>query len=154
MRILVLSDVHGRTNTAEKIIAAQSTAQHVFFLGDGISDMEDIQHFFPDKIFHMVSGNCDWNSMTKSTDMLTLQNTKILFTHGHPFNVKWSLERLKAHARSIDAVITLYGHTHQPKIEYDDGYYFINPGAVGSVNPSYAIIDIVNNGIAPNIVYI
>ena len=154
MKILVLSDVHGRGMVAEKIIAKHPDALHVFFLGDGLSDMEDIQYFFPERTFHMVSGNCDHGSMLRSTDFVTLCGVKILFTHGHPFSVKWSLERLKERARAENAALTLYGHTHQPKSEYDDGFYFVNPGAVGSCNPSYALIDIVDCGISTNILYI
>ena len=40
MRILVLSDSHGRASRLEEIREAQSTAKHVFFLGDVLKDAE------------------------------------------------------------------------------------------------------------------
>ena len=154
MRILVLSDIHSRGSVAEAIIAKHTDIQHIFFLGDGINHIEDFACFFPEKVFHSVSGNCDFSSFAPGAAFEELGGKKILYTHGHSYNVKWSLARLKSDAEAKGADLVLYGHTHIAKEEYEDGRYFINPGAVTGSPASYAIIDISSSGIMPNIINI
>lgn len=157
MRILVISDSHGRTSAIEEAIEAQPTAKHVFFLGDCVSDIEDLAYIYPDRSFHIVSGNCDGYSFYKSVDFIVLQGKKIIFTHGHSFSVKSGLERIKAFAETENAHIILFGHTHAAITEYENGRHFVNPGSLshGSLGfRSYAVIDIEENGVMPIIVKI
>lgn len=156
MRILVLSDSHGRTADIERAIETQPTAKHIFFLGDCVRDIEDYEFIYPDRIFHVVSGNCDYASMVKSVDAVTLENVRILFTHGHPFSVKSGLTRLYEAARQNRVQLVLYGHTHVSKTEYSEGIHFVNPGSLshGEGGPSYAVVDIEPSGIFPIIIRI
>ena len=156
MRILVISDSHGRTSAIERAIEAQPEAKHIFFLGDCVRDIEDYEFVYPDRIFHIVSGNCDYASMIKSVDAVTIQGVRILFTHGHPFSVKSGLVRLYEAAKQNGAQLVLFGHTHVSKTEYSDGIYFVNPGSLshGEGGPSYAVVDIEASGILPIIIRI
>lgn len=154
MRILVLSDVHSRPEMAEKIIANHPDIKHIFFLGDGIKNMENISFLNTDRTFYMVSGNCDTDSFEPSAAFKTLFGKKILYTHGNIHSVKLGLGRLKADAKAKGAQLVLFGHTHTAHEEYEDGIYYINPGAVTSYPSSYAIIDISEAGIMPNILTI
>jgi len=43
MRILVVSDVHGRDNLFREAIESQPAARTVIFLGDGIRGAEDME---------------------------------------------------------------------------------------------------------------
>lgn len=149
LRILVMSDSHGRKSIVEKIIEQQPSAEHIIFLGDGVKDIEDASYLYPQKQFHIVSGNCDFYSDYKSTDTLTVCGVKILFTHGHNYKVKFSTDALENEARSLGAKIALYGHTHVGNIEYKDDLYIMNPGTAVY---SYMIIDITPGDIAPNII--
>lgn len=145
MRILVISDSHGRVNALDKAIFEQPKAKHVFFLGDKLEDIEGLVPLYPDRIFHIVSGNCDYNSFVKSQDVVLLDDTKVLFTHGHRFSVKNGISRLRETAKQISANLVLYGHTHIANTEYDDGIHFVNPGSLSTPRegrPSYAFIDI------------
>lgn len=155
MRLVVISDSHGYNRPAEKAIEAQSEAKHVFFLGDGIEGIKDIADFFPDKIFHLVSGNCDFSSMEKSTKFDIVSNIGILYCHGHEQGVKSGFGRLQELAKSYGAKIVLYGHTHIPEWKYVDGIYYVNPGSISgnrTGKSSYAVIDITDNGILPIII--
>ncbi len=155
MRILVISDSHGRVSEIEKAIEAHTDAKHIFFLGDCVRDIEDCPFIYPDRTFHIVCGNCDYASLYKSTDTVTLGGCNILFTHGHPFSVKSGLAQLKAKAKSEGINLVLYGHTHISKTEYADGVHFVNPGSVCSGREggtSYAVVDIEPNGIMPIII--
>lgn len=152
MRILVISDSHGRTSEIEKAIEAQQTATHIFFLGDCVRDIEDYPFIYPNRIFHIVSGNCDYNSTYKSFDAVTLDGVKILFTHGHTHSVKYGIGRLKQTAELENAALVLYGHTHIANKEYANGIHFVNPGSLCSAREGrtgYAVIDIEKNGIMP-----
>lgn len=155
MRILVISDSHRRGDIVEKIIAAQPTATHVFFLGDLASDAEDYQYIFSDKTFHILSGNCDYFSNFPSSSIETVGAKKIFYTHGHTLGVKSSTSHLLATAKAQGSDIALFGHTHIPLTLYEDGVWLVNPGSCAcprDTKPTYAVIDIENNGIMPIII--
>lgn len=155
MRILVISDSHGRINNIEKAIEAHPSVQHIFFLGDCVNDLENLRFIYDEKIFHTVSGNCDHSSFERCSDMIELGGLRIFYTHGHLYSVKSGMERLREAATSCGADLVLYGHTHIAKTEYDGGVYYVNPGSIGmgrSNGESYAVIDIEHNGIMPVII--
>ena len=155
MRILVISDSHRRGDIIEKILDAQPTATHVFFLGDLASDVEDYQYIFSDKTFHILSGNCDYFSTFPSSNIETVGGKKIFYTHGHALGVKSSTSHLLATAKAQGCDIALFGHTHVPLTLYEDGIWLVNPGSCAcprDTKPTYAVIDIENNGIMPIII--
>ena len=155
MRIVVISDSHGRTGVIDKILSNQPDARHVFFLGDKVSDIEDFEFLYPKKTFHIVCGNCDYFSMVPAVGLENLNGVRILYTHGHTFNVKYGTQRLIEAAAQNNAQIVLYGHTHVSEILYEDGLYIVNPGSCSSPREgraSYAVIDITDSGIMPIII--
>ena len=152
MRLLVISDSHKRGDLVDKIISREKEAKHIFFLGDIVSDIEDFVYEYTDRVFHIVSGNCDYFSEYPATDMADIGDIRVLFTHGHTYNVKYTTATLADAARSRGCKIALYGHTHISNIEYADGLYLVNPGTISgsrSGQCSYAVIDIEQGGIMP-----
>jgi putative phosphoesterase len=124
-------------------------------LGDITDDIEDFTYLYPQKHFHIVSGNCDYFSLYPAVNIEDILGYKIFYTHGHTFNVKSGVEKLKSAALKAGCKIALYGHTHSSQILYEDGLYIVNPGSVSSPRnsrASYAVIDIEENGIMPIIV--
>ena len=157
MRILVISDSHKRADVVEKIIESQPTAEHVFFLGDNVSDIEDFEYLYTDKKFHIVCGNCDFASMLPAMGLENTNGKRVFYTHGHTFSVKYGITRLKELAKQNCYDIVLFGHTHISQILYEDGVYFVNPGSCTRSREgrnSYAVIDITENGIMPIIIEI
>ncbi len=157
MRIIVLSDCHGAASRVQKAIDAQPDAKHVFYLGDGAEEVKKLTEFYNDRIFHIVKGNCDFGSELPLQGCVNVNGANIYFTHGHRNFVKQDTAVLQAIASNFDAKIVLYGHTHIAKTDYIDGVYYVNPGALsGSRNgpESYAVIDILPNGIIPIIIKI
>lgn len=155
MRILVISDSHRRTDVIDRILSSQPDAGYVFFLGDNVGDIEDFEFIYPDKKFCVVSGNCDFASPVPTVGVEFVNGKKILYTHGHNFNVKYTTENLKKTARDNNCHIALFGHTHISKILYEDGLYIVNPGSCAKPRESrasYAVIDITDSGIMPIIV--
>lgn len=157
MRILVISDSHGRTGVIEDILEKHSDIKIIFFLGDCVRDIEDITYCFGDRKFYIVEGNCDGYTMYKTVDCQTVNSKRVLFTHGHTLGVKGGYEKLRGEAERHKADLVLFGHTHIATIEYANGIYYVNPGSVCSGRcgyTSYAIVDLVDEGIVPNIIKI
>ena len=155
MRIVVISDSHRRTGVIDKILASQPEARHVFFLGDNAADMEDFEFLYPDKVFHIVCGNCDFASMLPAVGVETVKGNRILYCHGHTMSVKYGYGTILKAAKDNNCQIALYGHTHVSRIVYEDGIYLVNPGSCSSPREgraSYAVIDITDNGIMPIII--
>ena len=155
MRIVVISDSHGRTGVIDRILRNQPDAEYVFFLGDRLPDIEDFPILYPDKTFYTVSGNCDPFSNVPSADIQIISGVKIFYTHGHTFSVKYGTQKLLEKAKEIGAKIVLYGHTHISKILYEEGIYIVNPGSCAEprdFHASYAVIDITDKGIMPIII--
>lgn len=155
MRILVISDSHRKTNVIDKILESQSEAQHVFFLGDNVLDIEDFEFLYPEKKFHLVCGNCDFASVIQAVGLEVINGKRIFYTHGHSYSVKYGITRLKEVAKQNSYDIVLFGHTHISQVLYEDGIYFVNPGSCSNAREghnSYAVIDIAENGIMPIII--
>lgn len=145
MKILVFSDSHSESDMLPEIIQSNSTAEVVVFCGDGYNDIDHLRYAFPEKMFITVRGNCDWCCNAPDKEEITLNNKKILITHGHIFGVKDGLSRITAYGHSINADIVLFGHTHQQLVTVDGSMLLMNPGSFG-FNGQYGIIEIDDNG--------
>ncbi len=154
MRILVTSDAHGSVRDLENLIEKYSDIKHIFYLGDGVEAVAEIQQFFSDRKFYLVSGNCDFSSQFRGIGEAVINGVRIIYTHGHRYGVKYGTEKLFELARFAGAKLVLYGHTHIQREEYNDGIYVINPGALRGAREGregYAIIDVSNQGIVTNL---
>ena len=151
MRVLVVSDVHGKLNLLREAIEAQPTARDVIFLGDGLRQVEDVMDLYPDRTFYTVPGNCDFGAKDIPIRQEAFGGKRFYFTHGHLHDVKYTLYRLDMAAREAGADVALFGHTHIPYEEYADGLYLFNPGSLG-YDYSYGYVDIVGGGIRTAVV--
>ena len=160
MRILVLSDSHSGLHFMRRAIQAVKP-NAVVHLGDYYDDGEAMAEEFSHIPFHLVGGNCDrFRSYGILREMLCYDicGVRLYMVHGHNHNVKSSIYSLLLDARRENALAALYGHTHVSNIVYEDGIYLVNPGSCSQPRdgskPSYAVIDIMDNGIMPTIVYL
>ncbi len=151
MRILVMSDTHGDSESLRRAILAQPKAEAVIHLGDGEEEMERARRNFPEKTFLPVRGNCDWGSTLPVTGEFEAQGVKIFYTHGHLYGVKSGDYHILAAAREHKAQVLLFGHTHLPREDYEDGLYIMNPGRLNGWGATYGILDITPQGIVTNI---
>ena len=146
MRILVVSDSHGRTSALREVLELHGTPE-VIFLGDGLRDIEEMEYLYPDRRFYKVAGNCDFGAAEPVTGQRGLAGRRIFYTHGHAYSVKYGLGLFKEAARRAGADIALYGHTHEAFCDYEDGLYIMNPGAVSGGETCYGLIDITPAGV-------
>lgn len=156
LRIVVLSDSHGNRARIRKIAEQQINAELFIFLGDGVVDFRSVMEQYPNKDYWCVRGNCDFSSQEESTAFSWCKDVKILYTHGHQWNVKCGLEDLREQAQKGGAQVALFGHTHCPSYKYEEGIHFMNPGSVGNprcgIWPTYGIIDIQGKSIVCHVV--
>ena len=156
MKCLCFSDSHGDSYNIRRALSMHPDAEVVFFLGDGLSDLE---LFINDRrrAFLAVRGNWDTSailgdSFVKNVDEITLLGHKIVFTHGNLHGVKYGLDGAISLAKERKAEVLLFGHTHIPLEKYlsDEGIYLFNPGSIGGHRPigaSYGVINITEEGI-------
>jgi len=147
-RILVCSDSHGRADLLALAYDQQPKADVLVFLGDGLDDTGILR--YSGKEHYLVKGNCDgpgWDY--PDVQELALAGKKIFCTHGHRFHVKYSLDEVlrnvKAHGKEQGFDLVLYGHTHVPRLNYEDGVLLFNPGSLH--NGEYGFVDITPAGI-------
>ncbi len=162
MKIVVISDSHGDRRVVEKILTKHDDAAMFIHLGDGEREMHALLLSRPqlNGCLHYLQGNCDSGfliSGTQSQLILTLPyGHRIFAAHGHNYQVKFGTSRIAYEARMHNADIVLYGHTHARECRYEDGTYIINPGSVSCPRdgraPCYAVIDISESGVMPNLI--
>ncbi len=145
MRILIFSDSHGAGHILNDVLLLHSDIQTVVHLGDGAREAEDAADRFPERTFYCVRGNCDFAASAPEVRLEILGGKRILMTHGHRYGVKGGLYTYSCAAREQKADIALFGHTHQPLEEYDDGLYIFNPGSIK--DGRYGILDVSPQGV-------
>ena len=153
MRIVVMSDSHGRVDRVKQVIEQQSEAELFIFLGDGTKDFHQAMRGVPKEDW-CVCGNCDYSSNDEYTILAYVKDILFYCTHGHQWNVKYDLDQLVNEAIRKEAKVVLFGHTHEAYYEYRDGIHILNPGSLrhprGSLYPTYAVIDIQGKNIVCN----
>jgi putative phosphoesterase len=154
LRILVVSDTHRDRAALRRAILAQPSAEVVIHLGDGAEEAEDMKVSFPEKMFCLVRGNCDWGSTLPPEGLVQLAGKRIFYTHGYTYHVKYGFYEAVSAARGNKADVLLFGHTHEPVTEYRDGLYLMNPGSLNGSCGTYGTLDITPAGIVTNIVRI
>jgi len=118
---------------------------HVVHLGDHYQDAKVLEEENPTIRFHIVPGNCDryrYDLNAPAVMIPTIGGVRFFMTHGHLHGVKSSPYRLISDARSAEATVALFGHTHEACCFLEDGMWVVNPGSCGYYGGSAALIDV------------
>lgn len=150
MLYLVISDTHGDISRASWIIEQFKDQIHgVLHLGDLVSDFNKLKNKYQDKYslaFAGVCGNCDFISSEPDQRLFSVEGCKVLMVHGHKHAVKYGPEYLRSAAREKGANIVLYGHSHIPYLEEQNGLLILNPGSLseprGGSRAGFALLEI------------
>ena len=152
MRIIVFSDSHNRYLKLKRVVDAHPGADYYIHLGDGCGDVERLQKEYPDLPLLSVPGNCDSMHTPVACKTLQAEGKTILYTHGHPYGVKFMLEPLALEGQEKGADLVLFGHTHVPTHRAVNGVEMLNPGSVAAFDGiRFAIVDIENGHILCNL---
>ena len=129
MKILIVSDTHGRHRNLEEVLDREGPVDMLVHLGD-TEGGEDYICALADCETHIIAGNNDFFSFLPKEREFRLGKYNIFITHGHNYYVSMGTARLKEEARLRKADIVMYGHTHKPDLEFDEDIIVINPGSL------------------------
>lgn len=164
MRLLVLSDSHGRVDRVREAVSRARGADMILFLGDGLRDLS-LPDADDEARLCAVRGNCDTSLFADDLPeerFLALGEYHILMMHGHTHDVKYGYARAVAYAASRGADLLIFGHTHEAMATYLPAgeriggvtlakpMHVFNPGSLGSPrggSPSFGWIDLCSQGI-------
>ena len=161
MKIICFSDSHGSSYYMNKVLSMHPDAEAVFFLGDGLADLERLASLHVGVCFLPVRGNCDiqdtfCDTLVKKTECITLMGKRIVYTHGDLYGAKYGTAGLLKLADEVCADIVLFGHTHTPMESYTQtesgrGVYLFNPGSVSmggfKSEASFGVIMLEDSGV-------
>ena len=121
MRVLIISDTHGR---------------HTAFCGCPA---------------YILAGNNDFFSRNLGEMEIYFGKKKAFMAHGHQYSVSLGVERILDEGRSRNADIVMFGHTHRPYLKKFGDITVLNPGSLAFPRQegrkgSYIIMEIDRDG--------
>lgn len=150
MKILVVSDTHREEGNLAIALEREEDIDMLLHAGD-IEGSETKIELMSMTDCIMVRGNNDFFSHLDDEEEVYIGDYKILLTHGHFYSVSLGVERLRAEAKSRGFNMAIFGHTHRPFYENEDGLILLNPGSLSyprqeGKRASYAIMSIDDDG--------
>ena len=154
MKVLVISDTHGRPDNFRIVSAREEPYDLLIHCGDLEGDEELIRRISGCPCF-MVAGNNDFFSSLPPEQEFQILDKKALLTHGHHYYVYMDTAHLYREAMLRRAELVFFGHTHKPLIQEENGILLINPGSLSYPRqegrlPSYITMEI-RQGDAPRL---
>lgn len=150
MKILIVSDTHGRHSNLDEVLEREGAIDMLLHLGD-IEGEECYIEEIAQWPYHMIAGNNDIFSHLSKDKEVKIGKYKIWMTHGHNYMVNMNTERLRWAATARDVDIVLFGHTHRPYLDVDGKPMVVNPGSISyprqeGRKPSYMVLNIGADG--------
>lgn len=148
MKILIVSDTHRKDDNLRRVIETQKPLDMLIHLGDAEGSEHLIRQWVNEGCkLHLIKGNNDFFSDLENEEEIKIGSHKVFLTHGHYYNVSLGVEQLRREAEARDADIAMYGHTHRPFLEEEDGITVLNPGSLSyprqeGRRPSYMIMEV------------
>lgn len=129
MKILIISDTHGKDRTLEQLLKEIENLDCLIHLGDVEGSEEYIRQIAPCPV-EMVAGNNDFFSDLPFEKVIELENIRIFITHGHYYGVGRGVTELEKIAREKGCEVAMYGHMHLPFLEKKDDMIILSPGSL------------------------
>lgn len=116
MRVLIVSDTHGRNAHFFSVVEKVSPVDMVIHCGDTEGSEYAISEAAGCPV-EIVLGNNDFFSDLPREREFTIGKYKVWLLHGHNYYVSMGMEILKQEARAKGVDIVMFGHTHRPVID-------------------------------------
>ncbi len=150
MKILIVSDTHGRHGNLDEVLEREGKIDMLIHLGDVEHDEHYIETIAQWPV-HMIAGNNDFFSYLPSEKEIKIGKYRVFMTHGHGYYVSMNTRRLRDEAKARGVDIVLFGHTHKPYIDVEGDLKVINPGSLSyprqeGRRASYIVMEINANG--------
>lgn len=145
MKILIVSDTHRRHDNYLKALEREKPLDLVIHCGDAEGGEAALEAAAGCPL-RIVLGNNDFFSNLPREIELELGGRRIWITHGHAYYISTGTELIKQEARGRGMDIVIYGHTHRPVVEVEDGVTAVNPGSLSyprqdGKRPSYILME-------------
>ena len=146
MRILVVSDSHGKSIDIRNAIEKSGPFDMLLHAGDIEADVEMIKKWAGCPC-HFVRGNCDYDIHLKREEIIEVGEHKIFLTHGHMLGIDFGSENLEYAALENGCDVSICGHTHVAQLIYRQDITVLNPGSISRPrqhgrNKTFGIIEL------------
>ena len=150
MKILIVSDTHGRHQALDRALEEAGKIDMFIHLGD-VEGGEDYLEAVVECEKHIIRGNHDFFTELPREEEFEIGPYHAFITHGHYYYVAMEVDTIIEEARSRNADIVMFGHTHKPYIEIDEDVTILNPGSVSYPRqpdhmPTFLIMEIDDEG--------
>ena len=148
--IAVVSDTHGLLRP--EITSALKDVDHIIHAGDlGKREiLDELSGIAPTSV---VRGNVDTGAWTASLPCNTVVDIA-----AHPLYILHDIIALDLDPRDAGFAAVIYGHSHQPEINYEGNVLYLNPGSIGprrfKLPVSYAMLSINDGLLVPELIEI
>ncbi len=129
MRVLIVSDTHGRHTSLDRALKEAGEIDMFIHLGD-VEGGEDYIEAVVECEKHIIRGNNDFFSYLPAEEEFWIGKKKVFITHGHSYYVSMETEQIREEGDARNADIIMFGHTHRPYFEERDGITVLNPGSL------------------------
>ncbi len=148
MAMGVISDTHGLLRTeAMQALRGSELILHAGDLGSA-EVLRDLKSIAP---VVAVRGNVDVESWAKR-----LHGMEVAECAGKSFYILHQIADLDLNPKAAGFAAVIFGHSHQPTIEWRDGVLYFNPGSAGprrfSLPVTVGRIEIVDGELRPEII--
>lgn len=146
MRILVISDSHGRNDDILGVIHQVGHIDMLIHCGD-VERGDNYIRSIVDCPVYMVSGNSDYDLDLPAEEVIDVGDYRIFVTHGHRHYVNRDGAYLVKCAQKLGANVVMFGHTHRPFIYIGDDITVLNPGSISyprqpDPKPTFLVMEI------------
>lgn len=148
LKILSVSDTHGRNERWEKVIKKE-LPDLVLHSGDHCTS-ENIMNLYAN---YWVAGNNDY--IGNEIEIFKIEDLKFILLHGHQANRSnyeiWK-NKLSEFAKPYNPDVLIYGHSHIQDVDEINGIKMINPGSLElprnkEMQPTYITFEVDQNQI-------
>lgn len=129
MRVLIVSDTHGRHGGLDRALQEAGNIDVLIHLGD-VEGGETYIDAVVECEKHIIRGNNDFFSDLPREEEFFISGHKVFITHGHAYYVSLDPEYIREEGKARGAEIVMFGHTHRPYFEDENGIIVLNPGSL------------------------
>jgi putative phosphoesterase len=144
----IISDTHGRL--PQSVLKVFKNTDLIIHAGD-IGDQEIIDALEKIAPTRAVRGNMDmgqWARNLRPIDTITIAHQRLVAIH--------DVNDLDIHAHSPIYHVVIYGHSHRPQVEKQQGVLYVNPGSAVQPRfgypPSVALLEIKGDAIRAQLI--
>lgn len=128
MKVLIVSDTHRKNENYFRVLESVKP-NLVIHCGDA-EGAEHVLSAATDCPVQIVLGNNDFFSCLPRELELEIGLFRVWVTHGHNYYVSMGSEAIRREARARGFDIVMYGHTHRPVVDRQEGLIAVNPGSL------------------------